>query len=125
MLTRPAAGEIVEAVHVELLVVRDCPNEALARVALDEAMQLAGLSDLEITVTVVKTDRQAQRRGFIGSPTFLLNRVDPFAVPGAPAGVTCRVDASSTGPAGVPDVAALRDALLRACASRSSATDDR
>jgi hypothetical protein len=112
-------------VRVELLVVPDCPNEAVAREVLGEAAQLAGIADLQTTVTVVDTDEQAQRRGFVGSPTFLMNGVDPFAVAGAPTGVTCRVYTTSHGPAGVPDVAALRDALVRACASRSSAAVDR
>jgi hypothetical protein len=110
--------------EVELLVVPDCPHEALARDLVWAAAQRAGLTDVRLTVTVVDTDEQAQRRGFIGSPTFLIDGVDPFAVPDAPAGVTCRVYASSRGAAGVPEMAELGDALVRACASRSSATGD-
>jgi len=112
-------------VKVELLVVPGCPNEALARDALSEAAQLAGIADLQLTVTVLDTDEHAQRRGFVGSPTILIDGVDPFTVVGAPTGLACRVYATARGPAGAPDVAALRDALLKGCASRSSAAADR
>ncbi len=120
-----AGGGIVVAVEVELLVVRDCPNEAAAGVALQEAAREAGIAELAVKVTVVDSDREAQRRGFVGSPTFLFNGVDPFAVLGARSGITCRVYPTLAGLSGVPDVAQLRDALVRACASRSSATDGR
>jgi hypothetical protein len=122
---RRAGGGIVVAVEVELLVVRDCPNEAAARVALQEAARQAGWTDLAVKITVVDSDREAHRRGFVGSPTFLLNGVDPFAVPGAQSGITCRVYPTVAGCSGVPDVAQLRDALLRGCASRSTATGGR
>ncbi len=98
--------------EVELLVVRECPNEAAAGAALQEAARQAGMTELAVKVTVVDNDREAQRRGFVGSPTFLLNGVDPFAVPGAQPGITCRVYPTAAGPSGVPDVAQLRDALL-------------
>lgn len=116
---------MLEGVNVDLLVVPDCPNEAVAIEALHEASQLAGLTSLAVTVTVVATDEQAQRRGFIGSPTFLLNGADPFAVTGGPTGVSCRLYPTAGGPSAVPEVAALRDALVRACASRSSAAGGR
>ncbi|MGI8870360.1 MAG: hypothetical protein ACR2F6_16310 [Mycobacteriales bacterium] len=67
-----------------------------------------------MTVTVIDSVKEAQRRAFVGSPTFLIDGVDPFAVPGAPTGVTCRVYATARGMAGVPEVEHLRDALLRA-----------
>jgi hypothetical protein len=122
---RWARGGILLAMEAELLVLRDCPNEAAARVALQEAARQAGMADLAVKITVVDADREAQRRGFVGSPTFLLSGVDPFAVPGARSGITCRVYPTVAGPSGVPDVAQLRDSLLRACASRSSATGGR
>jgi hypothetical protein len=101
-------------VDVELLVVRDCPNEVPARLALAEAARLAGIDDLRVRVTVVSTDADAQRLRFVGSPTFLIDGVDPFAVPAARVGVTCRVYPGHDYPSGVPDVRALCDALVRA-----------
>jgi hypothetical protein len=99
--------------RVELLVVPDCPNEAPARALLDRAAQLAGVLELDLRVTVIDSDEEARRRGFIGSPTFLVEGVDPFPVPGAPAAVACRVYPTAAGLSGVPDVGALQNALVR------------
>jgi hypothetical protein len=65
-------------------------------------------------VTVIDSAEEAHRRGFVGSPMFLIDGVDPFAVPAVPAGLMCRVYPTSVGWAGVPEVEGLRDALLRA-----------
>lgn len=52
------------------------------------------------------------RLGMTGSPTFLVDGVDPFAVPGAPASVACRLYRRPDGRAeGAPSVADLRRAL--------------
>jgi hypothetical protein len=104
----------VEVVRVELLVVPHCPNEAPALATLRAAAARAGLGDLPVTVTVVVSDQQARERGFIGSPTFLIDGVDAFPVPGASTGVTCRLYRTASGLASVPEVEMLRDALLRA-----------
>jgi hypothetical protein len=112
-------------VRVELLVVPDCPNEAPAREVLDRAAGLAGVLDLELTVTVIDGDEEAQRRGFIGSPTFLIEGVDPFPVPGAPTAVACRVYRTEAGLSGTPDVGALQEALVRASAGPATAAGDR
>lgn len=111
--------------RVELLVVPSCPNQRAAEQVLDAAAGLAGVTDLEVTLTVIDTDEQAQRRGFVGSPTFLIDGVDPFAAPGSPTGLACRLYATSSGLGGVPDVLALRDALLTACVGPTSATGHR
>jgi hypothetical protein len=101
-------------VVIELLVVPDCPNEAAALTVLQEAAESAGLERVPVTVTVIDSSEEAQRRRFLGSPTFLIDGVDPFAVPGAPTGLTCRVYATADGPSGVPAVETLREALVRA-----------
>ena len=98
---------------VELLVMLECPNGAAA---LD--LTLAALEELDVpasvTTTVIESDEQAQARGFTGSPTFLVNGLDPFAVPGAAVGVACRLYRTPTGLAGVPSLDELREALRRA-----------
>jgi hypothetical protein len=100
-------------VDVELLVVPDCPNEVaafnLTRAALDELGVAAS-----VTVTVIESDEQARARGFIGSPTFLVNGRDPFAEPDAAVGVACRVYRSPDGLAGLPTLQELREELRRA-----------
>lgn len=105
--------------RVEILVVPNCPNEHPARRSLQAAADLADLADLgaaSVTVTVVESMQEAQRRHFVGSPTFLIDGVDPFAVPGARIGLACRLYPTPDGPAGVPCVEQLRDALLASVA---------
>jgi len=112
-------------VQVELLVVAGCPHEAVAHAVLAQAAEQAGVVDVAFSVTLIDTENEAQARGFVGSPTFLLDGVDPFADPVAQTGLSCRLYPTAAGSAGVPDVAALRDVLVRACASRSSEAGDR
>jgi len=113
-------------VELELLVVPDCPNEAEAIAAVQAAARQVGLGEVVVRTTVIDSDEQARGHGFAGSPTFLIDGVDPFAEPGAPIGVACRMYLTKGGgPAGVPDLAQLRAALVRACASRSSAAGGR
>lgn len=102
---------IVGGVQVELLVVPGCPHEVAALELVRAAIEAAGV---HATVTVIASAEAAQRRGFVGSPTFLIDGVDPFAVPGAPPGLTCRVYPTADGLTCVPAVEGLRDALLRA-----------
>ena len=107
--------------ELELLVVPDCPNEAAAVAAVQAAARQAGLGEVGLRVTVIDTDEQARGHRFAGSPTLLIDGVDPFADPSAPIGLTCRIYSTTDGPAGVPELAQLRAALVRACASRSTA----
>jgi hypothetical protein len=96
---------------VELLVVSDCPHESSAAALLRSALDEVGLGDVNFDVTVIDTSESAERRGFAGSPTFLLNGVDPFETPGQPASLACRLY-PDTG--GLPDLRDLRQALKRA-----------
>ncbi|MFF5014922.1 hypothetical protein [Streptomyces sp. NPDC001165] len=47
--------------------------------------------DAEVERIEVDDPEQATRPGMTGSPTVLIDRVDPFAVPGAPASLSCRL----------------------------------
>jgi hypothetical protein len=102
---------------VELLAVPDCPNEAPAAALLRTALSDVGLARIPITTTVIDTVSQAERRGFIGSPTILIDGDDPFAEPGQPAALACRIYRNTTGPAGIPDLRQLRQTLKRAAAA--------
>ncbi|MFC8261184.1 hypothetical protein ACFUNF_27160 [Streptomyces sp. NPDC057291] len=48
------------------------------------------------------TSGRSRADRFTGSPTFLLNGRDPFAEPGRPAGLTCRVYRAPDGLRGLP-----------------------
>jgi hypothetical protein len=99
---------------VRLLYFDDCPNWRLAESRLNQA--LADLGDEAPTVTyeLVTTAEEAERAGFRGSPTILVNGRDPFAGPDEPIALSCRM---YHGPAGLeyaPTVEQLQDALAHA-----------
>ena len=98
-------------IDVELLVVPDCPNAPAAKEMLHAALDAAGLPDLGIRVTVITSQREADERGFVGSPTVLINGVDPFAEPGRPPALACRVYRGSAGSSNLPPIHELAKAL--------------
>ena len=98
----------------ELLVVPNCPNESRALVALGSAFERVGLGGQSVPVTVILNQDQAQERGFVGSPTILIDGADPFAVQGQRPAVACRVYATPAGLSGVPTVDDLVKALTAA-----------
>jgi hypothetical protein len=99
---------------VELLVVRDCPNEADAANLLRTALDDIGLPGKGFDVTVVASQGDAERRGFTGSPSFFVDGMDLFRESGRPVSLSCRLYRSSDRVAGVPNLIDLRRALKRA-----------
>lgn len=101
-------------VDVELLVVPDCPHETptarLVRNVLDEL----GLTFTTVRTTVIRTLHDARLRRFLGSPTILINGVDPFAEPGRAPALACRVYRTESGLRGSPSLHALRHAITAA-----------
>lgn len=101
---------------LEVLHVPDCPN---LQPLLD---RLAEVTDLPVATRVIETDAGAARLGMAGSPTLLIDGVDPFSDPVAcECGVSCRIYRDQDGrivPA--PSVEQLRDALTAARQHRSS-----
>ncbi|WP_406384697.1 hypothetical protein [Streptomyces sp. NBC_01618] len=99
---------------IEILVVPDCPNQLLAETRLRQALDGAGLSTTTVVTRVVADQAEAERSGFTGSPTVLIDGRDPFAEPGATPSLSCRIYRTPGGPAGAPGVGQLRQALLEA-----------
>jgi hypothetical protein len=89
----------------------DCPNWRIADEHLNLALAEVGSSGAVIEYEIVDTDERAQSSGFHGSPTILLDGVDPFADENTAVGLTCRRYATETGFAGAPSVAQLVAAL--------------
>jgi hypothetical protein len=77
-------------------------------------MREAGLSPDLIRMRNVETDEDADRLGFVGSPTILVDGED-IAPPGdEPTGLTCRIYRLRDGRVSpLPDPADLREALAR------------
>jgi hypothetical protein len=75
------------------------------------AAALAGRPGVAVTRQEIADEPTAAQADMHGSPTLLINGTDPFAAPGQPASLSCRLyrdDAGRPGP--VPSVEALRQA---------------
>lgn len=87
-----------------------CPHWRLA----DERLRaLAGEIGFELTHEVIDTPEAAEEVGFRGSPTILVDGVDPFADGDGPVGLSCRVYDTPQSPAGGPTLEQLREVLVR------------
>ena len=93
---------------VTLLYFDGCPSWQLADQRLDE---LAGELDLRVTRQKVETPEAAERWGFRGSPSILVDGEDVFAVGNEPVGLSCRIYQTPDGPAGAPTLQQLREVL--------------
>jgi hypothetical protein len=96
--------------EVELLYFDDCPNWHTADAHL---MALADdFPQMTVAHHLVDTLDEAERVGFRGSPTILVNGLDPFATAADPVGgLSCRVYQTADGPAGSPTIEQVRAAL--------------
>ncbi|MEU6010344.1 hypothetical protein [Streptomyces sp. NPDC047453] len=95
-----------------VLTVPECRNAPLALERVTAA--LAG-QPAEVELVEVHDQDQAAACGMTGSPTILLDGVDPFALPGAVPSVSCRLYREADGAmSGAPSVAVLREALTGA-----------
>lgn len=101
------------SMEVELLVVPDCPGERGALLLAKTALHDLGL-EAPVVTTVITSHEEAVARGFVGSPTFLINGCDPFEKAGASVGVACRLYETNDGVAGLPTSDELRIALQEA-----------
>lgn len=98
--------------ELTVLAVPGCPNAALLDQRL--AVAAAGLPDVTVIRRVVDDEQQAAALGMRGSPTLLIDRADPFASRGQPAGLSCRLYLQADGSLrGAPPVESLRRALER------------
>jgi hypothetical protein len=85
-----------------------CPNWEVADRRL---RRLADEFGVTLRYEKVESPEEAERLGFAGSPTVLLDGVDPFATGDAPTGLACRVYATPDGPQGSPTVQQFREAV--------------
>lgn len=97
---RIAVVRTMFVVDVTLLYFDDCPNWRLASTLVDRLA--AEHEDVVVHRRVVDSEEEAQRVGFIGSPTILIDGVDPWAPDGASFGLSCRIFVTPEGPTGSP-----------------------
>ncbi|MDQ2728962.1 MAG: thioredoxin family protein [Actinomycetota bacterium] len=98
---------------VRLVYFESCPNWRVADARLKEALVRMGADPNAVAYEQVTTAEQADALGFVGSPTILVNGTDPFANPGIPTGLACRVYLTITGVQPAPAVEQMQAALAR------------
>src|SRR5437868_5870454 len=98
---------------VELLYWEGCPSHPQAFEELRSVLDDLGRDDLALVTRRVDTEEQAERLGFVGSPSIRVDGVDPLPPPpGEPTGLTCRVYRMRDGRySPTPDPDLLREAL--------------
>ena len=106
----------VELPKIEFLWWSGCPSWDRALEELREAMTEVGLDPGSLDVREVESEADAEREGFVGSPTIRIDGRDVLQPPGdEPAGLTCRVYRLRDGRfSPTPDPADVREALRMA-----------
>ncbi len=93
--------------NVTLQYFNGCPNW---RIADDRLRELVDASTV-IEYRLVESQEDAEHLGFRGSPTILVDGVDPFAKSDEPVGLACRIYQTAEGREGTPSMDQLRKAL--------------
>ncbi len=78
-----------------MLTVPDCPNAAASEERL--AAVLAEHPGAAVHRRVIAGEPEAARAGMHGSPTLLASGADPFATPGQPPSLSCRLYRDASG----------------------------
>jgi hypothetical protein len=91
----------------------DCPNYKITDARLRRIITDHRL-DTTIAYQLIDTPEAAETHQFRGSPTVLINGVDPFADTDAPVGLACRVYQTELGPAGSPTLNQLEQVIAAA-----------
>jgi len=100
--------------RVELLVVPNCPHENVASERLRQALDDTGHATTPVDVRSMTAETVTGTPQFAGSPTILIDGVDPFAEQASGSGAfSCRVYHCETGFSGAPSVEQLRQVLRR------------
>ncbi|MEU0120559.1 alkylmercury lyase family protein [Streptomyces albidoflavus] len=98
--------------RITVLTVAGCPN---AEPAVEQVRAALAGRAAEVALVEVLDQAQAAECGMHGSPTILLDGVDPFAPAGVAPSVSCRLYRNANGTvSGVPSQDALRQALAGA-----------
>jgi hypothetical protein len=87
--------------RVQLLYFDGCPHRAVLEERLRGALELLD-EPSKIEQVRVETQAEAERLGFVGSPSVLIDGIDPFASPADTVGLSCRVYSTADGLSGSP-----------------------
>ncbi len=101
-----------ERVEITLQYFQGCPHWATTDRYLGTLLTEG--EDATVHHELIDSHEAALERAFRGSPTVLIDGVDPFANPETPVGLACRVYHTDHGTAGSPTIDQLRAALAAA-----------
>jgi len=95
---------------VTLLYFDDCPNW----LETDNHLRALAVEHPEMVIErrLVETVEDAEATRFRGSPSIIVDGVDPFADADAPVGLSCRMYRTASGAAGSPTLEQLRAAIF-------------
>lgn len=94
--------------EITLVVLDGCPNAEIASTRLRQALNNLGREGTTPKLVVVSSGDEDDLAGLRGSPTFLVDGVDPFRVEGGTSWA-CRLYLTETGLQGAPSVAQLEE----------------
>ena len=95
---------------LEVLHVPDCPNVGVLTDRLDTLT--VDRTDVVVQHWTIYDQAEAAERGMTGSPTLLVDGVDPFAAADQPPSLSCRLYIDESGAvSGAPSLAQLRAVL--------------
>jgi hypothetical protein len=99
--------------HLTVLAEPACPNASVLEDRL--AVVLDDRAGVSVSRQVISDETEAARWGMHGSPTLLIDGVDPFADPGQPPSMSCRLYRHEQGrTSGAPSAGQLRQAIEQA-----------
>ncbi|HKW69097.1 MAG TPA: thioredoxin family protein [Candidatus Dormibacteraeota bacterium] len=90
-----------------------CPHWEVADERVRTVLRDLSRADVELEYQLISSAREAERVGFRGSPTVLIDGRDPLATGDEPIGISCRVYRTEEGVQGAPTVNQLRALLAR------------
>ena len=100
--------------EVEMLWWEGCPSTERALATLRDVLAQEGLDPDAVAMREVRTDEDAERERFVGSPTIRIGGVEVAPAAREPAGLTCRVYRLRDGRISpTPDPEDIREAIRR------------
>lgn len=94
-----------------------CPHWKLADERVRRVLKGAATDEVTLEYELIDSPEKAERIGFHGSPTILVDGRDPFITGQEPIGLTCRVFRTGAGTDGAPTEAELRKVLRQSPAT--------
>ncbi len=97
--------------NVTLQYFDSCPNWKVTEGRVKSIIEEHGL-DVDLEYQQIETPEDAEQYQFAGSPTLLIDGLDPFGSGDlAPVGLACRTYMTDAGPSASPSVEQLEEAL--------------